>query len=155
MLNKSKRIYSYHIITLLGISLLCSCNVTKLLQDNETILKQNKIIVQSDDDAVNKWFIKDELKTIPQQKANKRTLFIFPFKLWLYAASANKRENKFRWWMKNKVGEAPVIFDSTMVYPSKLLLENYYQNKGYFFTEVNTVIKTKRRRTTVTYNIIP
>lgn len=125
------------------------------MQDNETILKQNKIIVQSDDDAVNKWFIKDELKTIPQQKANKRTLFIFPFKLWLYAASANKRENKFRWCMKNKVGEAPVIFDSTLVYPSKLLLENYYQNKGYFFTEVNTSIKTKRRRTTVTYNIKP
>ncbi|MBK7958509.1 MAG: hypothetical protein IPK03_10605 [Bacteroidetes bacterium] len=57
--------------------------------------------------------------------------------------------------MKNKVGEAPVIFDSTLVYPSKLLLENYYQNKGYFFTEVNTSIKTKRRRTTVTYNIKP
>ncbi|MBK7958510.1 MAG: hypothetical protein IPK03_10610 [Bacteroidetes bacterium] len=78
MLNKSKRIYSYHLITLVGFSLLCSCNVTKLLQDNETILKQNKIIVQSDDDAVNKWFIKDELKTHSSAKANKRTLFIFP-----------------------------------------------------------------------------
>ncbi len=151
----SSELYKLLFLSCLAFSLV-SCKVTKLLKENETLLKKNVINTHTDDDVLNKWFIKEELQTIPVQKTNKKFLYVIPFKLLIYTAASGKKETKISWWIKNNVGEAPVIYDSSKVETSKNLLLNYYQNKGYFFTEVNTTVKTsKRRRTTVTYNIDP
>jgi hypothetical protein len=44
------------------------------------------------------------------QQPNKRAP-VHALQPWLYTAANNrKKENKMRWWIKNKVGEAPVTY---------------------------------------------
>jgi outer membrane protein insertion porin family len=131
-----------------------SCNVMSRIPENNSLLVSNKIIQNTDDDFLNKWFIEDELLSIPLQKPNKKFLWFFPLKLMIYSSVEGKKETKFRWWVKNKIGEPPMIFDSAKVSLTEQLLYNYYQNKGFFFTQVKSTIKTNRKRkTSVVYDV--
>ncbi len=56
--------------------------------------------------------------------------------------------------MITKVGEPPVIFDSTLLRTSSALMSNYLETKGYLFPEVTYSYKVKRKRATAKYFVV-
>ncbi|MCH7689914.1 MAG: hypothetical protein IIA17_02575 [candidate division Zixibacteria bacterium] len=58
-----------------------------------------------------KLHIQNELATLLIQKPNKRILNLVRFNLWVYNKANKGLEKRFKWWLKNKVGEPPVILN--------------------------------------------
>lgn len=131
--------------------LLSSCDLTSSLQSNEKLLVKNKIIFK--DKIKNKGKYVEELQLLTFQKPNAKLFYIFPLKLGVYnmAYNPNKRERKFGWWVKNKLGEPPVVFKETLVVGSTKSMKNYLFNLGYLHNEIETELKVKNKKVVVKY----
>lgn len=64
----------------------------------------------------------------------------------------NRNRRTFREWVMD-IGEAPVIYDSTLSKKSARQIRMYLQNKGYFNAEVRDSVVIKRKRASVYYII--
>lgn len=152
--------FCYTACLLVGVvAFLPSCNVAKHLPEGDSLLKGNKITI-ADKKAMpinERDKVKTDLVNITAQKPNKSFLGFMPFKMWIYysATKPKKKLNKFRQWLIDKVGEPPVVYDSTLAQKSSQLMENYMFNYGYFYAHVTDTAITKNRRTKVTYSITP
>jgi outer membrane protein assembly factor BamA len=154
IMSVSKKIFLLPIVCLSLLSFFTSCSSTKYLKENQYLLKDNKII--PDSNIVDR----SEIKAYANQKPNRRILG-WPFYISLYnmvdpAKEADRdikrqkklteknlkrkqkgrklKENPFylsRWW-RNSVGEAPVIFNSFSIEESKKSMKAYLRNLGYY-----------------------
>ncbi len=129
------------------------CKVTKNFTEDQSLLTRIKIKVVNEQDIQQKQKASEDLKHVAAQQPNKKVFGFLPFKLWLFTAANHKKETKIKWWIKNKVGEAPVIYDSDLADKSDNLMMSYFQNIGYLYAQVSHTIKTKRKKTTITYTI--
>lgn len=146
---------------------LYSCSNTKNLSSDKSLLVKNKIIIKQKDGFKERRPIVDEIAVIPTQKPNKSILGGVRIKLWLYNKVDSAKtfkwaysdrdsfrvNKKFNSWLKYKMGEAPVLFDSTTLPQNKRLIENYLTNKGYFYKNVDISYTTQAKRTTVNYKL--
>jgi outer membrane protein assembly factor BamA len=133
-----------------------SCSISKSLPEGKTLLQSSKVDVKKIGKMTERDRLREDLTAIMLQKPNKRFLGILPFRLWFYLAASKGKENKFNRWIKNKVGEPPVVFDSLIAQKTEALMENYLWNYGYFENDVSFVTKNKKKkRTSITYTISP
>jgi len=66
-------------------------------------------------------------------------------KLTLYnAAGTSKKQKGIRRWLREKVGEPPVLANSIHLEPNKLLMFNYLQNRGYFYAQASASVADKK-----------
>lgn len=148
------KLFNYIILSIV-LTQLISCNVTKQIPKDKSLLANNTInILGVEKDLINDFFYKDELYTIPVQKPNKKTLG-FKMSIGIWAFYDKKKITKFTQFMKTKIGNEPVLFDSSKLSASVQSFKNYYTNIGHFDKEVEVSYETKNQKTTVTYNITP
>lgn len=137
---------SLMILLLLGGS---SCSNTRFLSDGESLYKGNKVKVE--DTLLSKRQQKAmaaELSDIIRPKPNRSFLGI-RFKLWVYnMAGKPKSDFGIRYWLRNKIGEPPVLGSDMNIQANERLLDNYLQNQGYFssFSEGEKITKNKRTK---------
>jgi outer membrane protein insertion porin family len=136
-----------------------SCSTTKNLENKDSLLAANKITIVSDS-SKNKKSNDSELassltKILPQQP-NKKFLNVWPFKLNVYNMVTRKGDvkGKFKLWMRDKVGQPPVIFDSLLLETSESRMNNVLFNNGYFYGNVKSTYVTNAKKTKVNYNVI-
>lgn len=131
---------------LLGMLLsLYSCNPTKYVPSDKSLLDNNEIIVNKEE------IKKADLVPYVRQQPNKR-IFGTRFYLGLYNLS---NINKTKWphgWLR-KIGEEPVIFDNTAADLTTSQIHSYIASRGFFDSKVNDSIITKDRKTKVFYNV--
>ncbi len=158
MSNKKKLINSIAFYVLLTgiISLLVGCSTTKYLEDNQYLLKKNKVILLSDKPISNKGERKDNLSKIIAQKPNSDAIEILPFKtplkLWRY----NHRYKKLHSLPDSlipKSCERPVILDTSFMPRTMQNMKNYLFNQGYFYATVKDSITTSHKKAIVKYFI--
>ena len=169
-------IQSLALVCLIG--LLNSCSPTRRLSDGQYLLEKNSI------ENAPPRLTRDELNAILIQQPNRKILPFMRFHLQMYnlptpegLAKARTRKD-IRWdkknarrlskgkdpkpsrrtsreWLREVVGEPPVILDSFLVTSSAEQLSTYLVKKGYFENEVkDTVIYNHRRKmATVHYNM--
>ncbi len=76
-----------------------------------------------------------QLQALIRPKPNKKIFGLRP-KLYIYnLIDTVKREKGLKFWLKNKVGEAPVLFSQVDLEYNKSVLQNYSENSGYFNAE--------------------
>jgi len=169
--------YKYYILLITSYILLSSCGATSKLTDKEFLLVKNKIEVDSgkvDKEELSKYF---------RQKPNRKIIGFIRFHLWVYnlvdldKVERRKKELREKRDIKNQkriaknkepkdprrsfgewllsIGEAPVIFDSTLTQSTEKQFENYLINKGYFNAEVSSKVDFGRKRARVTYFLKP
>jgi hypothetical protein len=127
------------------IIMLSSCNPTKYVPQNETLLEDNKIEINTE------GIKKSDLVPYLRQTPNKK-IFGTRFYLGLYNLS---NINKTRWphkWLR-EIGEEPVIYDSLLTLKSRDQIQSYIESKGYFDGLVRDSVKTEKRRSTVFYDV--
>lgn len=106
------------------------------MAEDEQLFKTNKVVFTDEEPKNKKRSFKNELKDISQLQPNKKFIGIAKTRLWFYNVADRRRESKFSYWMKNKVGEAPVLYDNVFARKSAVMMHNYLINKGYLYASV-------------------
>ena len=139
-----------------------SCSVTKHLQPNQFLLKQNEIDIKSPLKLTTKNISKKELLDLAKPAENKLFLpFLkpigirFKFKMLLFNAFANGKQTGFKNWVQMNMGEPYSIYDSLAAIRSKNEMKSYLINKGYYDASVDLEIKKKNKKASVKYIIRP
>jgi outer membrane protein assembly factor BamA len=145
------RIYNTHVIRRLCLLLfillivVASCNPTKYVPAEESILNENHITIS------NERIPKSELIPYIKQQPNKK-IFGARFHLGLYNLSNLKKENWFHKWLR-EIGEEPVIFDPYATTKSKDQIKSFVSSKGYFDGHVSDTVITSKQKTDVYYTV--
>lgn len=138
------------------VGLLVSCGVTRHLPKDEKLYTGATIVLQSDSmGKKEKKELISSLNTLIRPKPNK-TLLGARYKLWWYYKAGNpKSEKSLRGWMKNKLGEAPVYLSMTNPKNTRAVLENFLENKGYFYATVTDSLISDNTTGKYLYTVIP
>jgi outer membrane protein assembly factor BamA len=142
----TKKIFYIAILFLVSYSFF-SCNPARRLTEGQYLLNRNRIEIEDAD------IEKSELASYLRQRPNRRILGFYRFHLNVYQLADRGRETGFRNWMKNTIGEPPVIYDPILAQHNVRQFELYLNSKGYFNAEVDFEEKLKRQRALITYKI--
>ncbi|HEX2394061.1 MAG TPA: POTRA domain-containing protein, partial [Bacteroidales bacterium] len=122
-----------------------SCSPAKRLTEGQYLLGRNHI------EASEKPLSESELKSYILQRPNKR-LFGARFYLFLYNLANPEKQKWPHGWLR-KIGEEPVIYDSTLTKGSTQQLSQFLENKGFYKAEVSDSVYYKKKDAIVTYGI--
>lgn len=131
---------------IIAATLLLSCSTTRVLQDDQFRLSQNKIEITN-----SKKFNPNQLQPYLKQKPN--SYFILGWNPFL--SVYNWQNGKGGTWdkMVTKIGVAPVVYDAELVESSVMNLENHLKYQGYYDSDVDSKVSVKRRKVNVTYKV--
>jgi outer membrane protein assembly factor BamA len=124
-----------------------SCSVTKKLPPNEYLLIKNKFKVSA------KKIDTDELSGFLQQTPNSKLFGLFRTNIALYNMGNKGKDSKFKKWLREKAGSAPVLLDTAISAITIKQMGLYLNNVGYFNSIIHDSIIYKRKKATVYYVI--
>ncbi len=132
------------------------CSNTKYLPEGDFLYTGSSVKVK---DSVlkkkDRKVLENEVEDLLVPKPNKQILGLRP-KLWIYnLAGQPKKPKGIRYWLRTKVGEAPVLFSKVDLDYNASILRNFTENKGYFKTRVSADSTAKNKRVKVEYTIWP
>jgi len=125
-----------------------SCSNSRYLSDNESLYLGNKVKIMDTFVAKkDKSALEAELSEAVRPKPNSSFLTV-RLKLTLYnIAGVPKKEKGFRNWLRNKIGEPPVLGSSVSIDGNNKVLNNILVNYGYFNAETAGHKETKKKKT--------
>ena len=128
-----------------GALLFGACSSVKHLPEGESMLVKNNVVVK---DAKSPDF--DNLKTYVRPVTNKKFMDLFRVKTvfydWgqpTYNKKGETKDSKFRRFLREKLGEAPVLLDSVEILNSLDQLKIVMKQLGYFDAQVDFSVKFK------------
>ncbi|HAE34835.1 MAG: BamA/TamA family outer membrane protein [Chitinophagales bacterium] len=165
---------------------LSACSNARYLQEGEVLYKESKVTF-SDSTRIPDELkgLDNDLARLSKLQPNKKVLGIYPLKMWLYNlgnrgfdqyldyAAARKGslslapwlalspplqpDSELREWLTVKVGEAPSLIDTGLIYDTGIRMENYLYNRGYFYpqSQFSVEVDERRHRATVHYEVTP
>jgi len=132
------------------------CSNTKYLPEGDLLYTGGSVTVK--DSLIKKKqrkALETELEGLLRPKPNKQFLGLRP-KLWIYnIAGEPKKQKGTRYWLRNKVGEPPVLFSKVDLDYNASVLRNFTENRGYFKTRVSADSTVRNKRVTAEYTVIP
>lgn len=130
-----------HIFSVLALLLAVSCSTTRVLQEDEYRLTKNKIEVTNDDD-----FNTNKLTPYLQQKAGSWNPMLYVY---------NWSNGKGGAWDRfvQKLGVKPLVFEAAKVENTITNITNRLTQLGYYGSKVESDIKLKHKKATVTYSV--
>ena len=124
--------------------LLTACSLTKYVPENERLLSRTTIKSNVPEAP------SDILEPFLQQEPNNYFLSLARIELAFYSASGEDTSKWVNRWLR-QIGEAPVLYDTTLTRNSQEQLEKQLGNKGYLHAKVNVVEKERKRQVKITY----
>ncbi len=140
---------------LIGLFLLSAgCTGTTFVKDGQTYYGGAKIIFNTHGKRVGgKKSLEEELQTLTTPKPNNKIAGMRPG-VWFYnIAGTPKKKKGFRAFLKNKLGQPPVLLSDVTPERTAKVLNSQLYNDGYFQSSVRDSIKTKRKESQVIYTI--
>ncbi|NDP27759.1 MAG: BamA/TamA family outer membrane protein [Flavobacterium sp.] len=132
------------------------CSNTKYIPEGDLLFTGSSVTVK--DSVLKKKerkALENELETLLRPKPNKKILGLRPKLLIYNLAGEPKKEKGIRYWLRTKVGEAPVLFSQVDLDYNVAVLRNFTENKGYFKTRVSADSTAKNKRATAEYTVWP
>ena len=139
-----------YIISAIAILLMTACSETKYVADGEYLL--DRVTIKSD--VKSRDINTTELKQFVRQRGNARWFSAIKIPLLTYSLSGR---DTTRWINRTlrSIGEAPVIYDSTLTGQSMQNILLQLRNKGYLQAGVDLFTKTKKRKLSTLYLLHP
>src|ERR1700748_1178348 len=133
---------------------LVACSETKSLKEGQYLYKGPVIRINSPEkiSGRKKSQIKSELEDLLRPKPNGKFLGI-KFKLLIYNMAAEPKRKGLSYWLKNKVGEPPVLGSISAFEKNRLILQNRLENIGYFKDSVKLDTVTKKLKIQDIYTV--
>lgn len=145
-LNKKHRTkhLQYMLFALLAM-IACSCNYTKHLTDNQTLVKKNSITVRSQKPIKYKGEFESTILSLISPQANSHVFdldFLPKYKLWKYnnRYAYYEKHDSDKKLLKHKV-EKPTLLDTAMIFRTEKVIQQYLINQGYFYAKVSSQLK--------------
>ncbi len=133
------------IFTLLVILLLIQgCSTTKYVPDGKYLL--DKVDIKSNVKDISYFDLSPYIKQNPNYKIF--SLYKLPLKL--YSLSGKDTTKFYNKWLK-KIGEAPVLYDTTLTIRTQEELRRVFVNKGYLNADIEASTKFKGKKVELTY----
>lgn len=141
---------------LLSALFLAACTGTRNLPEGELLYTGATIKVESKTTPKKeRKALKTALTPLLRPKPNSSILGLRP-KLFFYnLAGEPKKDKGFRYWLRTKVGEPPVLYSKVDLEYNKKVLQNYAENSGYFNTTAVADSTRKGKKATATYTLDP
>ena len=142
-----------YIITIMIAAVAAACSNTRNLPPGDALYTGATVKIE---DSIlrgkKKKDLREDLSTLTRPRPNKKILGI-RFKLFMYnLAGKTDKEKGIKGWLRNKVGEPPVLLSSVDPDWNIKMLQNSLENRGYFKATAygDTVVKNKKARATYT-----
>ncbi|NMH27373.1 translocation and assembly module lipoprotein TamL [Flavobacterium silvaticum] len=135
---------------------LWACSNTKYLPEGELLYTGASVRVKdSTMPKKERKALEARLEELLRPKPNKKFLGLRP-KLYIYnLAGKPKKEKGLRSWLRNKVGEPPVLFSQVKLDYNADLIQNNAQNLGYFKAMASADSTRSGKKATADYTIEP
>ncbi len=146
LLNKNYGIFKLTIFCVVLIFFSISCNPTKYVGEDESLLNRAHVVVNKKE-----GLSRTEIEPYIRQKPNKR-IFGARFHLGLYNLSNMDKDNWFHRWLRD-IGEEPVIYDDFSTDESAKQIKSFIASKGYFDSDVNDTVYTESKEAMVYYRV--
>lgn len=143
--------FKWLLLTGVVLTSVVGCKPTRLLTNDEYLLRKNKIIIENKSNVIDK----KQLEPYYRQRPNKYAFMFFPFKLMVFNFSQLGKERKWKNWMGRVIGEEPVIYNSSLVDKTKQQFSRYLKNEAFYKAEVESNVQFKGQKAKVTYLITP
>ncbi|WP_316791936.1 BamA/TamA family outer membrane protein [Pedobacter frigoris] len=135
-------------IFILACTVWSACSTTKSLKPGQILYTGARININPDSSIKidNQKDVKAALESKTRPAPNKKILGI-PFKLWMYNfAGEPKKPKGLRNWLRNKVGEPPVLLSEVKLPYNNAVLKSYLISQGYLQADVtgDTIVKGKK-----------
>jgi len=149
---RSKHLYYFLALALFAYG----CSNTKYLPEGDMLYVGGEVMVE--DSLMARGDRKDmesELEALLRPKPNSSFLGLRP-KLWFYnIAGTPKKDKGFKYWVKNKLGEPPVLMSQVDLEYNADILSNRTENQGYFRSRTSADSTSRNRRATAEYTVRP
>lgn len=133
-----------------------SCAGTGGLKKGEKLYTGAKIDIVGDSlTKAQKSALKDAYTANLTPKPNASILGMRPKVFFYNLAGDVKKEKGFRYWLKNKVGQKPVLISDVDMEFNKKIIVNYSENKGYFNATAKSDTIAKSKTAEVKYTVKP
>lgn len=141
------------ILSLLTVALLAGCSATRYVAQSSYLLRKNEVNITADEKRTVRQVSKSSLEDYIQQRPNRRFLGVGLY-LGFYNITDTAKHSRWHRFWSEKLGEAPVVLDSSMVSKSCREMEIYLNSQGFINSSVtDTITVNRRRKATVKYNV--
>ena len=123
--------------------LLASCSASKYLSPGEQLYTGATVKITSEDYKAPKA-LKEEVEEVLSPTPNKKFLGM-RLGLWIYNIAGEPTGKGIRYWLKNKLGEAPVLYNERYNERVKQLIGNRLENNGHFRSTVTVTEKERKK----------
>lgn len=147
------KINKYIALSCIG-SFLLGCGGTSKIPEGDYLYTGHKISIEKGATAKSKVKkIETELDDLIRPIPNKSFLGIRPGIFFYNLAGEVKKEKGFKYWLKYKIGEAPVLMSAVDLDYNKDVVQNYIENRGFFNAETKADSISKGKKASATYDI--
>ena len=146
----SKRNYVHFSLLLLFLIGCCSCSVGKYIPEGKVLYTGAALKTVSDTTVKNLKKVNEELNLIVAPEPNSK---ILGMRLGLYYHYKAQREKPgfINTWLNKKFGEEPVYLSDVNTLRIEELMLNRLDNRGFFYSKVNSEIDSTRKFASVDY----
>ncbi|MCD7962039.1 MAG: BamA/TamA family outer membrane protein [Rikenellaceae bacterium] len=147
------RIISFYLLLIAQI-LIVSCSVTRKLPPEDYLLANNDIVIhENPEDRLSRSekIKKSELSPYVKQKPNSRLLGL-KVNAYIYNLSNPEKNNRINRWIR-KIGDPPVVYDSTLAVKSADDMAVYLRSRGYLNSGVDFFTDTVGKKINVEYSV--
>lgn len=140
----------YAVLCAVAVAALASCSVTRYVPEGEYLLNRN--VIKTDRQTPRKERItEDELDRFVRQ-TQARKLLGTNIPVVLYSAADTSRNGFFSRILRG-LGAKPIVLDSAMIRRSAGNIESYMHSRGYYDSQLDWRVDTRRRKAKVTYAV--
>ncbi|MBL0101022.1 MAG: hypothetical protein IPP49_14140 [Saprospiraceae bacterium] len=131
---------------MMGIILLSSCNATRFLKEDQSLLKRTKIVFKNEKNKQDRLSVENELLTFIDQKPNDKLLFFIP-KEYIYLVNSQPANNHWLGKGLKGLGEPPILYSEDA---SKKIAANMQKHlrfkKGFYEAKVDFLVDDKKSK---------
>ncbi len=145
------RVFRYFLPVLI-IVLATGCTGLRRLGEEEKLYTGARIHLEKEAEIEDDRNVERELERVLRPSPNASFLFFRP-RLWMYQVAGEPTGRGLRYWMRERIGESPVLFEEVSVERNLRLIDNRLYNLGYFDSGVRHELDTARRKVSVDYHV--
>ncbi len=132
--------------------ILCSCNVTKHLKEDEFLVTSTTIKYQKPEEIKNEKKFKESLKAQIKPQPNTGWLNL---SLWIYQwGERSKKQKGFRRWLQRNFGEAPALYSDLAETNNRLRMKKLLKDNGFFRSDIDVDTTMNGKEVSVEYEVL-
>lgn len=131
------------------------CSNTKYLADGESLFTKAEVNFNNHKASKREEkALKEDMESAVRPHPNKKMLGM-RLKLAIYnRTDTPKREKGIRNWLKNKVGEPPVLMSDVDIAYNRKVMVSILENHGFFQPDVRVSTETKRQKSQIRFEVV-